>query len=294
MMLAFLRRRKTKRIGLELMKRIGRELIEAARENNLPEVRRLLSIGANVNAQGSGGVTPLHRVSWSGHVPVVKELLGHGADIEAKAHLNMTPLHFACKKGHLGVVNELLSPSESNGTTSILGKRKSRGADTEAKDRNGSTPLHLASIGGHLAVVKALVSGGADILATNNHGDLPIHQAVRRGISEASKYLLQHYYATTRRLPLHKLVEDLAWIGNPDSRVAPPLRYALHRNGLGMHDVVEILENLVERNPELVSSRDHDGLLPLHVACRRGASFSVVQSLVNHYQASVKTVTPDF
>jgi ankyrin repeat protein len=54
---------------------------------------------------------------------------------------------------------------------------------------------------------------------------------------------------------------------------------------------VDILEYLVERNPELISSRDQDGALPLHVACRRGASFSVVQSLVNRYEASVKSVT---
>ena len=61
---------------------------------------------------------------------------------------------------------------------------------------------------------------------------------------------------------------------------------------LGTDHVVEILEFLVGQNPELLSSRDQDGLLPLHVACRRGASFDIVQSLVNHYKASVKSMTP--
>jgi hypothetical protein len=51
-------------------------------------------------------------------------------------------------------------------------------------------------------------------------------------------------------------------------------------------DVVDILEYLVGRNPELHSARDQD------VACRRGASFAIVQSLVNRYKASVKSVTP--
>jgi ankyrin repeat protein len=45
-------------------------------------------------------------------------------------------------------------------------------------------------------------------------------------------------------------------------------------------DVVDILEYLVDQNPAMFSSRDQDGLLPLHVACRRGSSFSIVQSLV--------------
>jgi ankyrin repeat protein len=110
--------------------------------------------------------------------------------------------------------------------------------------------------------------------------------------SEVAKHLLQHFYATPGRLPLHELVEDLTWIANPNSRDEPPLRFALHQNVLGLDDVVEILDFLVCRNPTLLSSRDQDGSLTLHVACRRGASFTIVQSLVNHYKASVKSVTP--
>jgi hypothetical protein len=108
-----------------------------------------------------------------------------------------------------------------------------------------------------------------------------------------SKYLLQELYATTRRLPLHELVEDLTWIGDPHSIDAPPLHQALHRwNMLGTDDVVEIVEYLVGQNPAWLCSRDQDGSLPIHVACRRGASFPIVQSLVNRYKASVKSVTP--
>jgi ankyrin repeat protein len=61
---------------------------------------------------------------------------------------------------------------------------------------------------------------------------------------------------------------------------------------LGTDDVVEILEYLVDQHSEMLRSRDQDGSLPLHVACRRGASFLIVQSLVNRYKASVKSVTP--
>jgi ankyrin repeat protein len=64
------------------------------------------------------------------------------------------------------------------------------------------------------------------------------------------------------------------------------------QNVLGTDDVVEIIEYLVGRNPALLSSRDQDGSLSLHVACRRGAAFTIVQSLVDLYKASVKSVTP--
>jgi hypothetical protein len=52
--------------------------------------------------------------------------------------------------------------------------------------------------------------------------------------------------------------------------ICPPL----DDNVLGTDDVVEILEFLLDRNPALLCSRDHDG------------------SLVNCYKASVKSVTP--
>jgi ankyrin repeat protein len=267
----------------ERMDRINRELILAAEGNNLPEVERLLSVGAEVNARDRYGRTPLHWACYHGHVQVVKELREHGADIDAKDSDGNTPLPYACTMGHVSVVIELLSLNDSNGTTS-------RGANIEAKDNAGHTPLHSASWNGHLPVVKALLSGGADILACDIYGQLPIHVAVSRRRSAVAKYLLQQLYATTRRLPLHELLEDLTWIDNPAN--VPPLRAALDEHVLDTDDVVEILEYLVGQNPELISSRDRDGSLPLHVACRRGASFAIVQSLVNHCKASVKSVTP--
>jgi ankyrin repeat protein len=72
----------------------------------------------------------------------------------------------------------------------------------------------------------------------------------------------------------------------------PPLHSVLHQNVLGTDDVVEIIEYLADRNPDFLRSRDQDGALPLHVACRRGATFTIVQSLVNLYKACVKSVTP--
>jgi ankyrin repeat protein len=275
------------------MNRIDEELIEAIGENDPPEVCRLLRAGADIEAKDNIlGVTPLIVASKKGHVQVLKELLEHGADIDAESFGGRTALHFACKCVHLAVVNELLSLNACNGTTTtILDKRKSlAGANIEAKDMYGDTPLHLASRQDSLAIVKALLNDGADILAVNGRGELPLHYAVIVGNPRIAKCLLQQLYATTRRLPLHAVLKDLTWIGDPVIR--PPLRTALDKHVLRMDDAMEILGNLVGRNPELLSSCDQDGSLPLHIACRRGASFAIVQSLVNVYKASVKSVTP--
>jgi hypothetical protein len=108
-----------------------------------------------------------------------------------------------------------------------------------------------------------------------------------------SKYLLREFYATIRHLPLHELLKDLTRIGDPNSSDVPPLRAALLRNVLGTDDVVEILEYLVDRDTALLSSRDQDGSLPLYLACRRGVSFPIVQSLVDLCKVSVKSVTSE-
>jgi hypothetical protein len=157
----------------------------------------------------------------------------------------------------------------------------SRGANTEAKNTGGHTPLHLATLTTRLLAVKALLDVGADCRAINNRGEHPIYVAVIKRSSEVSKYLLREFYATFRRLPLHELLEDLTWIGDPNSNDASSLCAALHRNALATDGVVEILEFLVERDPTLLRSGDPDG-------SRRGIPFSIVQSLVNMCKASAR------
>jgi ankyrin repeat protein len=45
---------------------------------------------------------------------------------------------------------------------------------------------------------------------------------------------------------------------------------------------------LVEKNPSIVQARNDDGHLPLHIACRFGASLSVIKYLVEQYPESIQ------
>ncbi|MGV8125180.1 MAG: ankyrin repeat domain-containing protein [Candidatus Xenobiia bacterium LiM19] len=64
------------------------------------------------------------------------------------------------------------------------------------KSEQGYTPLHVAAIGvvkGDKAVemVRMLVSRGADVNATDNLGDTPLHIAARNGRGEIARALIE-------------------------------------------------------------------------------------------------------
>jgi ankyrin repeat protein len=51
-------------------------------------VKRLLDGGADVNARGEDGYTPLHGATCWGHLDVVKFLVDRGADISSRRNMS--------------------------------------------------------------------------------------------------------------------------------------------------------------------------------------------------------------
>jgi ankyrin repeat protein len=101
------------------------ELIEAAKAGRIEEVKRLIAVGANVNAATEGGKTPLHGAAAFGHEAVVQALLKVGANVNAADQDGRTPLHEAAAKGPGAVVEMLLKA----------------GANVNAVTKDGSTNL---------------------------------------------------------------------------------------------------------------------------------------------------------
>ena len=135
-----------------------------SQENGIGIVQLLLGHGANVNAQDKGHITPLHLASYYGKLDIVLVLLYYDASINMKGELGQTPLHLALDGNRSG--------QDALGIVRLL---LEHGADVNSQDNDNITPLHLSSKHGKLAVGRVLLNRGANANATNIHGQTPLH-----------------------------------------------------------------------------------------------------------------------
>ena len=105
-------------------------LHKACAGGNLPTVKYLIQIGAQIEAKAELGETPLHMAvgAGKGHLEIVQCLIDHGAQIDTKDDNEETPLIYAVLENHLEVVKCLVE----------------NGAQIENKDKNERTPLFFA------------------------------------------------------------------------------------------------------------------------------------------------------
>lgn len=119
------------------------DLHKAAYKGDVRTVQQCVeNFGADVNAIGAGGRTPLHRAVLSDNVEIIKYLFDQGADVSLKDAVGRTPLHWAAIQ-NLPRCGELLV---------------SNGADVNAATTKGATPLHFAAEQGHVDFVTWILS----------------------------------------------------------------------------------------------------------------------------------------
>ena len=132
------------------------ELVNAAAEGNLKEVKPLLAGGANMEEM-EGGCTPLGVAVLKGHEAVVKFLLGKGAHVNHVCENGGTPLYLAAQNGYASIAHILID----------------QGANVNQATEGGFTPLYVAVEHNNLAVARLLLDNGANIHDTANEGVYP-------------------------------------------------------------------------------------------------------------------------
>ncbi len=139
------------------------DLLRAAENGSLEQIKALLEKDGDVNAKGPYGRTVLMAAARSGNREVVKFLMNKGADAQAKSNFGNTALMAAARSGNLDVVKFLMD----------------KDADANAKNKFGNTVLMNAARSGNLEVVKFLMDKGADVNAKDNSGETVLMNAVR-------------------------------------------------------------------------------------------------------------------
>jgi uncharacterized protein len=153
---------------------------DAAKTDDLPEVRRLIKEHADVNGPANDGSSALLWAAFHSDAEMTKALLAAGAWVDTPNHYGVTPLLQASRNGDVEVMRALLDAGAQptrwhpEGETPLMAASRtgrvdavklllSRGSLVNASDPfQEETALMWASAEGHVEMVKTLLAAGAD------------------------------------------------------------------------------------------------------------------------------------
>jgi ankyrin repeat protein len=201
-------------------------LHKAAEDGDTEEIERLLSNGANVNAEDEYGWTPLHNAALLGQLEAMRLLIARGADVDAFDGESCTPLFRAIEgssDNEMELVRLLLANGAEANTFDLNGYSPlymaaqssvdlvrlliSQGAKTDDPLCYAWwSPLHAAADGYWDAddedgaeIAAALIANGADVNAIDGNSFTPLHCAASRGNLKVIALLIAHGADTTIR-----------------------------------------------------------------------------------------------
>ena len=140
------------------------------------EVKRLISLGANVDSETAEGATALIFAITNNHLSTVKTLISYSADLNHITLSYETPLLIAVKNQNVDISEALIRS----------------GAYIDFQDNNGVTALHFSAIYGYFYVTDLLLFYDANIDIKANDGTTPLMAAVWAGYADIADLLIQN------------------------------------------------------------------------------------------------------
>ena len=153
---------------------ISSELLMAAKDGDLTNVKRYIDMGVDPNYANEDGFNSLMFASYNGYVEIMKVLINAGALVNVQNTAGRTPLMFASSGPFPEAVKYLID----------------QGANLDLIDSDQHfTALMFAGAEGQLEVVKILLEAGANPYMTEVDNDTAESFAAANGHTEVVNYI---------------------------------------------------------------------------------------------------------
>ena len=168
------------------------------RANSPAVVTKLVQLRANINSEGPGAFSALHRAAGEGSTVLVQRLIDLRADVQRHAHPDeffCSPLWYACDRGHQNVVRQLLQCNTESvktafwtaltswtyltaGRRDVMALLVQEGANVnERNELHGWTPLQWVCFKLNMESVQVLLNHRAAPNIQDVYGQSPLHYA---------------------------------------------------------------------------------------------------------------------
>ena len=228
---------------------LGQELADAVFEKNLPEVKRLVAAGANINYRDTdrGGKTPLMLARPTAYVTAL--IAAEGLCINLIDADKKTALM------HILAATSPLFPEK------ILEIAKVPGINPNIKDKNGNTAIFLAlRIRAWFVVESIFGIGGVDMQVVNKKGNTVLHELVSHKTQLANKGDVDKVFALVGAEQ-----EDINTFNNADMT---PLMIAAYNLRAGETD----LERLLKLPNIDINKQNSKGNTALHFSVQKSTN----------------------
>jgi len=243
-------------------------LFTAIGQRDLVAVERLLRAGANIEARGANGVTPLMEAAEQGNTPALNLLLANGAEANKRDNQGETALTWAARGGWVHLVNQLAQLSNLKDKNHALFEAVRGGpvvlamVETNLPTQPQTQPNQVVE--SWPATVESLLANGAELEARSEDGSTPLIEAAAYAQTDTFKLLMQKG----------------ARLNVTDKYGNTPLIAAACQCALAtMNSAEEVIQILLASGAD-VNARNHDGRTALMLASGMQGDAAVLELLV--------------